>query len=82
MAKAQKVQEFQIAHVTFRVTECPRGGSTFCLIAGESDLPERRTKLFSGHIEKGMATALHRLAAHVSTLEERLEDESVEGVEA
>lgn len=71
MTRKQEQKTFRIAHVNFRVTDCPKNGVTFALIAGDEGLPERQTRLFSGHIEKGMATALHRLAAHISTLEDR-----------
>ena len=67
---AKKTQEtFKIAHFQIVVTDCPNQGSTFGLYVGHDDLPERKNCLFSGHIEDGMTTQLHRLAAHVSTLE-------------
>jgi hypothetical protein len=71
MTKSRTQETFKIAHITVVVTDCPSQGSTYGLYAGDDDLPERRTRLFSGHVEDGMTSGLHRLAAHISTLESR-----------
>lgn len=72
MTRKRDIEEFRVAHVGFRVIDCPNQGVTFQLFAGMEDVPERRTALFSGHVEKGMSSQLHRLAAHISTLEEKI----------
>jgi hypothetical protein len=71
MTRVRTQETFRIAHITFVVTDCPNQGTTFGLYAGDDGLPERRTRLFSGHIEDGMTTGLHRLAAHISTFEHK-----------
>lgn len=58
---------FDIAHVRFSVTDHPQNGVTFALrpALGPSTGPD----LFSGHVERGMATALRDLADHIEPLE-------------
>lgn len=75
MTRKRQVDVFPVAHVTFKIIDCPHNGKTFSLIAGYGELPERKNTLFSGHIHKGMSSELHRLAAHISTLEAKLDEE-------
>jgi hypothetical protein len=56
---------FPVANVTFEVDDHPKNGRTFGLFVG---LAEKRKRLFSGHIEKGMAAQLRRLAHHIEAV--------------
>ena len=78
MTRKLKRTVWRTGHVTWVITDSPERGRTFGLYAcgddefGENKLPERKALLFSGHISEGMTTELHRLAAHVSTLEAKV----------
>jgi hypothetical protein len=76
MTRKRTQETFEVSHFRVRVTDCPSNGITFALIAGDKNLPERETKMFSGHVEVGMSSELHRLAAHVSGFEEKLRGNS------
>lgn len=52
-------EHFEVGHITFEVSA---ENKTFALIAGQAANVKDRRPLFSGTIEKGMGTALRRLA--------------------
>ncbi len=63
---------FEVGHVTFEVADHPDNGVTFALIAGEGVDAKARRPMFTGHVTRGMATQLRRLAHHIDDLEEKL----------
>lgn len=56
----------QVGHITFEIM--PADG-TFALIAGEAVLQKDRRPLFTGFVEKGMATQLRKLAHAIDEIE-------------
>ncbi|MDO6523249.1 hypothetical protein Q4578_16755 [Shimia thalassica] len=72
MTKPQEVQTLKVGHITFRVTNCPRGGVTYALIPHEAFHAKDRKVLFSGHVERGMGKQLRRLAHVFDDLEKGL----------
>ncbi len=72
MTRKQEVQTFKVSGLDVRVTDCPRRGVTVAFLTGSEGLPERRRTLFTGRLESGTTSQLHRLAAHLSTKEERI----------
>ena len=63
-------QSFPLAHVLIELIDHPKDGITFGLRTKFG--PENRPCLCSGHIEKGMATELRRLAHVLDGLEAKL----------
>lgn len=63
-------ESYELAHVLIEVIDHPENGITFGLRAKYG--PENRPCLCSGHIEKGMATNLRRLAHRLDELEAKL----------
>ena len=55
-------RQFAVGHITFELCDHPENGATFALIAGEAMHAKDKRPLFSGHVEKGMGSALRRLA--------------------
>lgn len=64
--------KFEVGHVTFEVIDHPQNGVTFALIAGGALNAKDRRPMFSGHVSRGMATQLRRLAHHLDDLEGKL----------
>lgn len=69
--KTLEREQFEVAHITFEVIEHPTNGNTFALIPGQAMHAKDRKPLFSGHIEKGMGTALRKLAHRIDELEQK-----------
>jgi hypothetical protein len=67
-----KRERYQVSHITFELSTTAKNGTTFALIAGEAAQAKDQRPLFSGHINKGMATQLRQLAHRVEELEEKL----------
>jgi hypothetical protein len=64
-------EPFPVSHVLFELCDHPENGATFALIAAKAPEAKYRQRLFSGHIEAGMAAALRRLADRIEKLEPR-----------
>jgi hypothetical protein len=62
-------ETFEVGHVTVEVCDHPENGVTFALIAGEAVHARDRRPLFTGHVSRGMATQLRRLAHRLDELE-------------
>ena len=73
VAPAQ-TQRFQVAHVTFELRDLGDSGQTFALIPGEAFDENKRRPLFTGHIERGMATELRKLAHAIDAIENKRTD--------
>ncbi len=72
MTKVQKKEYHRVGHITFRTSCGPTHGITFALLAGDPKTAKFEKALFSGHVERGMATELRRLAGHFDKLEAKL----------
>ncbi len=59
-------EHFEVGHITFELSE---ENKTFALVAGQATNAKDRRPLFSGTIEKGMGTALRRLAHKIDDIE-------------
>lgn len=64
---------YPLAHVEIELIDHPENGITFGLRTKYG--PENRPCLCSGHIERGMATSLRRLAHRLDELEAKMERE-------
>ncbi len=64
-------EPFPVAHLAFEICDHPDNGVTFALIAGDPLTADKRDRLFSGHVPKGMATQLRKLAHRMDELEGR-----------
>ncbi|NOX39736.1 MAG: hypothetical protein GXP05_04275 [Alphaproteobacteria bacterium] len=64
-----KREEYCVAHMLFQVIDHPKDGPTFSL---GSALHPSKPALFTGFVEKGMGTALRRLAHRFDELEAKL----------
>ena len=62
-------ERFQVGHVTFELVDHPKDGVMFALIAGEAFHADDRRPLFTGHVKRGMATELRKLAHRFDELE-------------
>jgi len=62
-------EAFEAGHVTFELCDHPDNGVTFALIAGEALSARDRRPLFAGHVPRGMATQLRKLAHRLDELE-------------
>ena len=65
-------ERFEVGHVTFEVCDHPDNGVTFALIAGQALHAADRRPMFSGHVARGMATQLRKLAHRLDELEGKL----------
>lgn len=63
-------ETFELAHVLIELIDHPENGVTFGLRTKYG--PDNRPCLASGHIEKGMATNLRRLAHRLDELEAKI----------
>ena len=63
-------ESYELAHVLIELIDHPENGVTFGLRTKFG--PENRPCLRSGHIEKGMATNLRRLAHRLDELERKI----------
>ena len=73
MTCAKRTEEYIIFdRFTLRLTDCPRGGVTWALIASDGPETAHRKRICSGHIARGMATDLRRLAGQFDDWEDRL----------
>ena len=65
-------EAFPVGHVLFEVCDHPEHGRTFALFAGEATEAKQRAPLFTGFVQRGMATQLRRLAHRFDELEAAL----------
>lgn len=65
-------EQFQVGHITLEICDHPDNGVTFALIAGEAVHARDRRPLFTGHVPRGMATDLRKLAHRIDELEPKL----------
>ena len=73
MTRAKHIEEYIILdRFTLRLTDCPRGGATWALIASDAPLTAHRKRICSGHIARGMATGLRRVAGQLDDWEDKL----------
>ena len=72
MTRAENREQYKLGHITFETCDSQRHGVTFRLIAGEAVHVDKPKSLFTGFVEKGMATQLRRLAHHFDELEGKL----------
>lgn len=66
-------ESYPLAHVLIELIDHPENGITFGLRTKYG--PDNRPCLCSGHIERGMATELRRLAHRLDELEAKLSPE-------
>jgi hypothetical protein len=64
-------ERFEVGHVTFEICDHPEHGVTFALIAGQALFAKDRRPLFTGHVARGMATQMRRLAHRLDDLESK-----------
>lgn len=62
-------EQFKVDRITFEICDHPENGVTYALIAGEAVHKKDRRPLFSGHVARGMAKELRKLAHRLDELE-------------
>lgn len=74
MGKRPRIEaqnRYPVGHVVWRTTEHRENGITFGLYI-DVEGAEKKPALFSGHVQRGMATQLRRFAHHLDDLEAKL----------
>ncbi len=69
---------FRVGHILFELSDHPKNGATFALIAGEATEEKHKRPLFTGFVHKGMGTQLRRLAHRFDEIEANLPAENTE----
>lgn len=66
-------EQFRVGHILFEICDHPKNGATFALIAGEATEAKHKRPLFTGFVNRGMGTALRRLAHRFDEIEAKLQ---------